>query len=742
MVSVRSLAAPVAAALALSACTSKTEPLSDETSLYALVRTAPGVAFHPPLGPQPVSTDAFDSGALSNLSVVLEATDADGAVHASTIFDASTSPALRLAVEREVYTVNVPAAAYVTDPSLTYHFRIMASGTEVGLSTLSDHVFTVLAHRPDLLIGVHVRVEASAGLTARRPASGGGGGGNGTDSACNGGRTKTLTHAGGVCEGASSGAAAECDRLCADCGGGHYTESCSSNGTSHTHVGTCTCCVPSDELCDGEDQNCDGVADDGSPGSGAPCDTGLPGACGVGETLCANGGLTCVETTFPSVETCNGVDDDCDGAVDDGVCGSECSARIPVDATYSWRNTIGHTGTGFSDHGSAAAAAIADSIANDNDGQCNVGPLNGSFPSWGATLSGCSDISVSATCPPNGTLDIPNQRCLISPCNCTVNGAETCNGRDDDCDGLVDEGNPGGGATCTTGQPGDCSAGTIQCVNGGLSCVQTTQASAEVCNGRDDDCDGVVDDGSPGGGATCTTGQAGACAAGTTECTDGGLVCRQTTNATTESCGNGVDEDCDGVADDGCPTCSDAIQNQGEAGIDCGGPCAACTRALPASTVSAASHRATNGEGNRDSGTTANVANITTGMVRYRTGASSGFVIDLTLARPTSIGGLRLYTDPTRNNGYAGIRISTNDGSGFVVRYTDTRMFGITGRNASAAAVGGGSFGANFTGVTGTYDHVFQTTIANVTNIRIETGMNDEASDACYSMGMLQLLGP
>src|SRR5206468_772541 len=130
--------------------------------------------------------------------------------------------------------------------------------------------------------------------------------------------------------------------------------------------------------------------------------------------------------------------------------------------------------------------------------------------------------------------------------------AETCNGLDDDCDGAVDEGNPGGGAACATGQPGVCSAGTTSCTNGSLVCNQNVQPSAEACNGLDDDCDGAVDEGNPGGGAACSAGQPGVCSAGTPPCTDGSLIVSPTGPPAAETC-NGLDDDCDGAVDEGNP---------------------------------------------------------------------------------------------------------------------------------------------------------------------------------------------
>ena len=69
---------------------------------------------------------------------------------------------------------------------------------------------------------------------------------------------------------------------------------------------------------------------------------------------------------------------------------------------------------------------------------------------------------------------------------------ETCDGRDNDCDGGVDEGNPGGGLSCTTSKLGTCAAGTTYCLGGGIACAQNTFPSPEICNGLDDDCNGAL----------------------------------------------------------------------------------------------------------------------------------------------------------------------------------------------------------------------------------------------------------
>jgi len=72
------------------------------------------------------------------------------------------------------------------------------------------------------------------------------------------------------------------------------------------------------EVCNGLDDNCDGQIDEGNP-PGIECPVpGLLGACRQGVTSCSTLPLTCQQTVFPVQEVaCNGVDDNCDGRVDE-----------------------------------------------------------------------------------------------------------------------------------------------------------------------------------------------------------------------------------------------------------------------------------------------------------------------------------------------------------------------------------------------------------------------------------------
>jgi hypothetical protein len=81
-------------------------------------------------------------------------------------------------------------------------------------------------------------------------------------------------------------------------------------------------CIPSNggvETCDGVDNDCNGVVDDGINPTPTTC--GVGACASTGQTTCVNGvpGDTCTPGAS-STETCNGVDDDCDGTADENVC--------------------------------------------------------------------------------------------------------------------------------------------------------------------------------------------------------------------------------------------------------------------------------------------------------------------------------------------------------------------------------------------------------------------------------------
>jgi hypothetical protein len=195
------------------------------------------------------------------------------------------------------------------------------------------------------------------------------------------------------------------------------------------------------ESCNGLDDNCNGSIDEGDPGGGAGCGTGQPGVCGAGTKHCLAGGLVCTSNVQPSAETCDGLDNDCNGAIDDNAPGA------PV-----WHHDVDGDGFGSATDTHASCVQPAGYVADGSD--CNDAD---------------GDIHPGA--------------------------AELCNGVDDNCSGAADEGNPGSGMACATGQVGACATGTTACSGGGLVCNQNQQASAETCDGIDNNCNGAVDDG-------------------------------------------------------------------------------------------------------------------------------------------------------------------------------------------------------------------------------------------------------
>ncbi len=144
-------------------------------------------------------------------------------------------------------------------------------------------------------------------------------------------------------------------------------------------------------------------------------------------------------------------------------------------------------------------------------------------------------------------------------------------------DGTTDEPDdcePGETRACYTGprnteNVGICTGGTEMCgVEGtwdGVCDGEILPGASEICDGEDNDCNGSADDGDPGGGGACNTGLSGPCQPGTLTCVNGALICDgDVTPAADEICGNGIDDDCNGPADDGCGC------DPGSPGLDCG----------------------------------------------------------------------------------------------------------------------------------------------------------------------------
>ena len=335
--------------------------------------------------------------------------------------------------------------------------------------------------------------------------------------------------------------------------------------------GLCTAKMPSAEVCDGLDNNCDGQVDEGLGGNACANANGF-GQC-VGVDVCADGVLVC-EAPVPGPELCDLVDNNCDGEIDEEAGGQPCQIENEFGACPG--ATLCLAGEESCD-GPLPSPEVCDEKDNDCDGIVDeqlVGDACAHQNEWG-TCEGqmvCSggemlcDAGVPApeecdgvdnNCSGQvdeglGQTDCGLGQCLHSVANCLdgekqvcdpIEGAsdEVCDGVDNSCDGQVDEGL--GETSCGLGQ---CEHTVVNCLDGEVQlCDPMKGWVAEVCDGVDNDCDGQTDEGL--GETTCGLGK---CEHTVANCVDGELQgCDPMEGSTAEAC-DGLDNDCNGQVDD------------------------------------------------------------------------------------------------------------------------------------------------------------------------------------------------
>jgi hypothetical protein len=307
----------------------------------------------------------------------------------------------------------------------------------------------------------------------------GGQGGYGGAGGGHGGVGGAAGHAGGAAGGGTGGAAGGVGGGPSDAGADVVESDASDAGDCHQNV----------EICDGLDNNCNGQIDENDPGGGLPCKAQAFGECQNGTTHCIKGKIQCVAGK-PSPEICDGLDNNCDGNVDEG---------NPGGGNQCQTNLLGICATGITTCAGAQGDICKPNVTpgqlkescNGLDDDCN-GLVDDNIAQVGQP---CTDPSQKGICA-SGTYVCPQAQPIVLTCDHPLPGqvAETCNGKDDDCDGIIDNPNLVNGLPCPTGLPGVCAAGATQCVAGSQACNPVTKASAEICDGLDNDCNGVVDD--------------------------------------------------------------------------------------------------------------------------------------------------------------------------------------------------------------------------------------------------------
>jgi hypothetical protein len=364
---------------------------------------------------------------------------------------------------------------------------------------------------------------------------------------------------------------------------------------------TCEATDPPDEICDGLDNDCDGTTDK---------DLGAT-TCGLGiceHTIgnCFQGRPTvCNPLGGAQAENCNGLDDDCDGSVDEDFTNTDGDGKAdcqdPDDDNDGYEDPIDNCPLQANpQQGDIDSDGLGDICDPDEDGD-DVDDLSDNCPQIpNPDQNDSDDDGLGDACDTDsdndGVLD-PEDNCLsianpgqenndndqigdicdsdddndsdpdatdCQPFDAEIHSGapEICNGIDDNCDDLTD---PPGLDGCTdyfkdVDKDGFGTTEDFQCLcepappysalePGDCSPYDDLSAPGfpEYCDNFDNNCNGSIDEGL--GYISCGKG---ICKHNIPFCTDGAITpCDQFTGASDEIC-DGLDNNCDGLIDEDC----------------------------------------------------------------------------------------------------------------------------------------------------------------------------------------------
>jgi len=260
-----------------------------------------------------------------------------------------------------------------------------------------------------------------------------------------------------------------------------FEESLCTQGFKVCQNGAWTECTgwvgPKPEICNGLDDDCDGYIDDLD--FETECGVSTQGDCRLGVNVCIHGELRCLDAVLPQEESCDIHDNDCDGAIDEdlvSLCETPCGQGLQTCSFGEW---VGCTAP-------QPLPEICDGFDNDCDGLVDEDIL---CLCENDQIQSC----VQEVCGWGTQICIEGQ---WGECVGQIPQREVCNNHDDNCNQLIDEDLI---RECYTADPatlnvGLCHTGRTFCDNGVWSeCEDQGLPQEESCNGLDDDCDGAID---------------------------------------------------------------------------------------------------------------------------------------------------------------------------------------------------------------------------------------------------------
>ena len=319
----------------------------------------------------------------------------------------------------------------------------------------------------------------------------------------------------------------------------------------------CNAQLPKKESCDGKDNDCNGAVDDLDKDAACSIFRGEDKC--PGTPVCIGGTEKCLGAA-PTPEACNGLDDDCDGATDEG-CDDDKDGYCDKDMLVNpGANVCKHGGGDCKDKDAGVNPGVKETCngVDDNcDGLADASdPLLTVYDKQSCEKQGgvCKGATKSASLCQEGKW-LPCDTDTYTQHSPFYAIKELCDDKDNDCSGAPDEG-------CDADKDGYCDATKatvgfpLVCTKGGGDCNDELKSvhpgGQEHCDDADNDCNGSTDDGcDKDNDGYCdddrkTFGAPKACANGGGDCDD---LNKAVHPKTVELC-NGIDDDCSGQTDE------------------------------------------------------------------------------------------------------------------------------------------------------------------------------------------------